>query len=68
MSTSLPALHLLSASTPVEALHHKSVLSLFGRILNRENLTEKQLILRQMAMKDLSSHSWTALVRKLLWK
>jgi hypothetical protein len=65
-ATAIPALHLLTGSLPLEALHHKSVLSLFGRILNREESIEREVVLRQLGMKDLTSASWTSLVRRLL--
>lgn len=68
ISTAIPAIYLLTGSHPIEALHHKGVLSLFGNVLRREDSTEKELVMRQLAMKDLKSNSWTSLVRELLYQ
>ena len=65
-ATAGPALYLLTGSLPVEALHHKNVLTLFGSMTRREGSTEHSIIARQLAMKDMSSKSWLTLVRELL--
>ena len=57
-STAKPALYLLSGSLPLEATHHQQVISLYGRIVRRYNSIERELALRQLAMKDINSNSW----------
>ena len=65
-ATAVPALYLLTGSLPLEAHHHKSVLSLFGRMVSRNGSLEREIVLRQLGMKDLQSGSWVSLVRRLL--
>jgi hypothetical protein len=65
-ATAVPAIHLLTGCLPLEALHHKSVLSLYGRMINRQGSLERDVILRQLGMHDFQSSSWTSLVRRLL--
>ena len=67
-STAKPALYLLSGSLPLEATHHQQVLSLYGRIIRRYNSIERELTLRQLAMKDINSNSWFSAVRIILIK
>ena len=67
-ATATCALYLLTGSTPLEAMHHKSTLGLFGNILRRVGSVERDLVLRQLAMKSLDSNSWVVNVRQLLEK
>lgn len=70
-STAIPALHLLSGCAPVEALLHIRILTLFRNIADRNEAIAPSvfihaLIGRQIAVKDSTSSSWAALVRKVL--
>jgi hypothetical protein len=67
-ATAVPAIYLLSGCLPLEAVHHSSVLSLYVRMISRHGSLEREIILRQLAMKDIQSSSWTSLVRRLLIK
>ena len=64
-ATAAPALYTLTGSLPIKAIHHKNVLTLFGSMLRREGLIEQELFARQLAVKDLTSNSWTTLVKEL---
>ena len=67
-STATPALYILTGILPVEAMHHKNILGLFGNIIRRENSIERSIVSRQLVMKDMDSGSWVTLVRELLHK
>ena len=72
-STAVPALHLLSGIAPVEALLDIRMLTFFRSALvvntNNPPLTFiRQLVIHQLATKDLQSASWTAKIKKLLAK
>ena len=67
-ATAIPALYLLTGSTPLEAIHHRNVLTLYARMLRREDSVERDIIARQLAVKDMTSNSWVILVRELLCK
>jgi hypothetical protein len=67
-TTATPAVYLLTGALPTEALHHKNILTFFGNCLRRDNSIEKQIIIRQLAMKEMNSSSWIILVRELLYK
>ena len=62
------ALHILTGTTPIEAYIDSQVLNLFIRILNLGEAKEKDILQRQLALKDLDSLSWTQKVRKTLHK
>ena len=66
-STATPALYLLTGELPVIAQMHIRILNLFVRLLRRE-MVEKNIIIRQLAMKRIQDKSWVTTVRKLLWK
>ena len=66
-STSSAAVYLMTGSLPVEAMHHRNALNLFGSCLLRTDSTEKLLIQRQLAMKDMDSNSWVVSIRKMLY-
>ena len=65
-STAKPAIHLLLGCLPLQALIHQKILNLYNSILHRPGTPEYQIILRQLTIKDLSSHSWTVQLRKVL--
>lgn len=70
-STASPAVYLLSGCAPLEAQIHIRVLTMFRNIVdvNPESPPSRHihsLISRQVAMKDSTSSSWAAMVRRLL--
>jgi hypothetical protein len=70
-STAIPAIYLLTGSAPIEAQIHIKTLTLFRNIVAPDMKSPsavflRELILRQLAMKELESASWTSHVRKLL--
>ena len=67
ISSAKPAIYLLLGCIPIEAQIHRNILIYFGKIINSDNI-EFQVIERQLAMKDLSSNSWTSQIRRLLSK
>ena len=67
-NTATPAVYLLLGSLPIEGHLDLSVLSLFNRAVSIPGSLERDIIERQLAMKDLNSNSWTANVRKILNK
>jgi hypothetical protein len=72
-STAIPALYLLLGVLPIKALVHIQTLSLFGNIIsasvnNPPALYIKDLVIRQLAVKELESSSWASQIRRLLVK
>ena len=66
VTTADPAVYILSGSLPVEAMIHQRVLNFFGNICRlAQSSVEKQLAVRQLAVKKLDSNSWFVAVRKL---
>jgi hypothetical protein len=65
-STALPAIYLLLGCIPLKGQIHLKMLSLFGAILRRPGSIEYDVIRRQLAIKDLTSNSWTTQIRKIL--
>ena len=65
-STASVACYLLMGTLPIEAEIHKKALSLFGNIMERKNSIEYEVIERQLGMKEITSRSWTAYIRRLL--
>jgi hypothetical protein len=65
-STATSALYLLTGSLPLEAWHHKSILTLFSNISRKEHSIEKEILQRQAAIKDLESNSHITTIRQLL--
>ena len=65
-STATPALYLLTGTLPMRAIVHKKILTFFGNIMRKETGIEKDVIRRQLAVKDLYSNSWVTQVRELL--
>ena len=58
------ALYLMTGNTPLEAIQHKNTLILFINIFRCQCSTERELLERQLAMKDTNSYSWTTFIRK----
>ena len=59
VTTADPAVYILSGSLPVEAMIHQRVLNFFGNICRlSQSSVEKQLAVRQLAVKKLDSNSW----------
>ena len=67
-ATALPALYLMTGSLPLEAIHHRNTLTFFVNMLHRKESVEREVIIRQLAMKNMDSNSWVILVRELLYK
>ena len=70
-STSSAAVYLLSGCAPAEALIHIRALTLFGSIASGANRSHPNnfildLIKRQLAVKDATSSSWAAWIRRIL--
>ena len=66
VTTADPAVYILSGSLPIEAMIHQRVLNLFGNTSRLPDSTvERQLSVRQLAVKTLDSNSWFIAVRKL---
>lgn len=63
--TSNPVTYLLCGILPIEGEIHKRVLTTFTRLLRDTSSAEYRIIKRQLALKDLSSNSWTSGVRML---
>ena len=68
LNTAIPAIYLLLGALPLEGHLHLQTLSLYNRILNQTESAEFEIVARQLAMKDLASHSWTTHVRMILHK
>ena len=70
-STAIAELHLLSGSLPIKAMIHKKALSLLRNIIAADTksppaLYMRDLIIRQLAMTDPNSASWTAYIRRII--
>ena len=66
--TACCAIHILLGTLPIEGILDAQVLGLFVRVLNLENAREKDIVIRQLAVKGKDSASWTQKVRRILWK
>ena len=66
-STAKPALYLLTGELPLIAQMHIRILTFFHRLIMRNNI-EKEIIIRQLAMKCMNDRSWVIVVRKLLYQ
>ena len=66
--TACCAIHILLGTLPIEGILDAQVLGLFVRVLNLENAREKDIVIRQLAVKGKDSASWTQKVRRTLWK
>ena len=67
-NTASLAVYLLIGSLPLEAHLDLRVLSLFNRAVALKGSLERDILERQLAMKDLGSKSWTTVVRETLNK
>jgi hypothetical protein len=67
-STAKPAIYLLLGCLPMQALLHQNMLNLYITILHRPGSPEYEVMTRQLALKDLSSNSWTVQLRTVLFK
>ena len=72
-STAIPAVHLLSGTLPIEGVLHINVLTLFRNAIandhdNPPSIYMRELLTRQLAMKDGASASWASYVKTLLVK
>ena len=65
--TALPIVYGLVGQFPIEFELHRRQFTLFGNII-REQCVEKNLALRQLAVKDDNSHSWFIMIKKNLYK
>ena len=65
--TALPVVYGLVGQFPIEFELHRRQFTLFGNIV-REKCIEKDLALRQLAVKDDNSHSWFIMIKKNLYK
>ena len=59
--------YLLTGIIPISAIHPKKVWTFFCSILWQDNAIERDVICRQLTLKDLNSNSWTTQVRELLY-
>ena len=62
------ASNILLGTLPIQAVLDSHILGLFIRILHLDNSREKEVIQRQLVIKDIDSASWMQKVRRLLWK
>ena len=67
-NTATPAVYLLIGAIPIESQLDIHILTFFNRILLQQQSLEYDLVRRQLAMKDLQSHSWVITVRNILAK
>lgn len=67
-STAGTAIYLLLGELPMRALLHRNILNLFVTILHKKGSAECDIIMRQLAMKDSTSSSWTTQLRAILHK
>ena len=67
-STARPVIHMLTGTLPLQATLHQNMLNLFNTILHRPSTPEYEIIIRQLTIKDQSSHSWTTKLKQVLFK
>ena len=67
-STARPLIHMLTGTIPLQATLHQNMLTLFNTILHRPTTPEYDIIIRQLTIKDSSSHSWTVKLKHVLFK
>ena len=60
--------HILTGTIPVEAHLDALTLGMYVRVLLQNTAKEKDIVHRQLALKNLESASWTQKIRKLLHK
>ena len=67
-STAVCAVYLLIGILPLTAQVHMKILTLFNSICNRHGSVEHEILARQLAVKDMHSHSWTTSLREIASK
>ena len=67
-STAIPAIYLLPGILPLSAQVHKKILNLYNTIIRRPASAECRILVRQLAMKNTDSNSWTSLLKKVLYQ
>ena len=60
------SVYILSGLLPIEPEIHKSQLTIFGNII-RQDCVERDLAIRQLAVKDLKSKSWFITIQETLF-
>jgi hypothetical protein len=65
-STATNVVYLLSGTLPLEAQLHIAALTFIAGMCRRENSLERDILLRQIAMKDSTSRSWVMHLQNLL--
>ena len=64
-----PAVYIISGALPIEDVIHKRALIFYGNLCRlQESSVEKQLVRRQLPIKDFNSSSWYVDLRKILVK
>ncbi|MEW8546332.1 MAG: reverse transcriptase family protein [Candidatus Thiodiazotropha sp.] len=61
------SVYIMSGLLPIEAEIHKAQLTLFGNII-RQDCVERDIALRQLAVKDFNSNSWFMSIQKILFQ
>jgi len=64
--TATSGLYLVLGLLPIDAVLARNTLTLFANIIRYPGTVEYQVIVRQLSVKDPSSHSWTTIVKSLL--
>ena len=59
------SVYILSGLLPIEAEIHRSKLTLFGNII-RQDCVERDVAMRQLAVKDSNSNSWFIMLQETL--
>ena len=67
-TTAIPAIYLLWGALPIEGQIHIKVINFTVSMLRRSGSVERDLLLRQVAMKDIGSPSWVTYAQSLLMK
>ena len=57
------AIYLMLGDILLEGQPHIRLLTFFRNIISRENSVEREIDVRQMAVKDLSSENWTSQIK-----
>ena len=67
-NTASPAIYILVGCIPLQGQIHIKILTFFGNLLRNADSIEYAIIKRQLAIKELSSNSWTVQIRNTLAK
>ena len=60
------AIFTILGAEPIQSLIHKKVLTLLRNMCDQDDSTEKELIRRQLCLKDFHCNSWISFVRTIL--